>query len=59
MELGGVEVTQFEFGFMLTSLPELSSLVEGLLWIGEADESNLAQTDPAPMMTRLIYSGPQ
>ena len=59
MELGGVEVTQFEFGFMSTSLPELSSLVEGLLWIGEADESNFTQADPAPVVSRLVYSGPQ
>ena len=58
MELGG-EVIQLEFSFMSTSLLELSSLVEGLLRVGEADESNFTQADPAPVMARLICTGPQ
>ena len=44
---------------MSTSLSELSSFVEGLLWIRKAYKSNFPQTDPAPVMARLIYSGPQ
>ena len=44
---------------MSTSLSELSSLVEGLLRVGEADESNFTQADPAPVMARLICTGPQ
>ena len=59
MELGGVEVIQLEFSFMSTSLLELSSLVEGLFLIGEADVSNFSQADPAVMITRLVYVGPQ
>ena len=59
MELGGVEVIQLEFSFMSTSLLELSSLVEGLLRVGEADESNFPEADPAVMITRLICIGPQ
>ena len=59
MELGGVKVIYLEFGFVSTSLSELSSLVEGLLRVGEADESNFAQANPAVMITRLIYVGPQ
>ena len=58
MELGG-EVIQFEFSFMSTSLLELSSLVEGLLRVGEADVSNFPEADPAVMITRLICIGPQ
>ena len=57
--LGGVEVIQLEFSFMSTSLLELSSLVEGLLRVGEADESNFPEADPAVMITRLICTGPQ
>ena len=59
MELGGVEVAQLEFGFMSTSLLELSSLVEGLLRVGEADKSNFPEANPAEVITRLIYTGPQ
>ena len=58
MELGG-EVIQLEFSFMSTSLLELSSLVEGLLRVGEADESDFPEADPAEVITRLIYTGPQ
>ena len=50
-------VAQFEFGFVSTPLSKLGSFVEGLLWIGEAYKSDLAQTDAAPMMTRLVCSG--
>ena len=59
MELGGVEVIQLEFSFMSTSLLELSSLVEGLFRVGEADVSNFPEADPAVMITRLICIGPQ
>ena len=34
MELGWVEIAQFEFGFVLASLSELRPLVEGLLRVG-------------------------
>ena len=57
--LGGVEVIQLEFSFMSTSLSEFSSLVEGLLWVGEADVSNFPEADPAVMITRLVCTGPQ
>ena len=57
MELGGVEVIQLEFSFMSTSLLELSSLVEGLLRVGEADVSNFPQANPAPVGPRLVHSG--
>ena len=59
MELGGVKVIQLEFSFVSTSLLEISSLVEGLLRVGEADESNFPEADPAVMITRLVCTGPQ
>ena len=52
-------VAQFEFGFVSAPLSKLGSFVERLLWIGEAYKSDLAQTDTAPMMTRLVYSRSQ
>ena len=54
-----MEVGQFEFGFVATPLTKFRPLVEGLLWVGEADESNFTQADPAPVMARLICTGPQ
>ena len=54
-----MEVGQFEFGLVATPLTKFGPLVEGLLRVGEADESNFTQADPAPVMARLICTGPQ
>ena len=54
-----MEVGQFEFGLVATPLAKFRPLVEGLLRVGKADESNFPQTDPAPVMARLIYSRSQ
>ena len=54
-----MEVGQFEFGLVATPLAKFRPLVEGLLRVGEADESNFPEADPAVMITRLICTGPQ
>ena len=54
-----MEVAQLEFGFVATPLTKFGPLVEGLLRVGKADESNFPQADPAPVVSRLVHSGPQ
>ena len=54
-----MKVGQFKFGLMTTPLAKFGPLVEGLLWIGKADESNFPQADPTPVMARLVYTRPQ
>ena len=54
-----MEVAQLEFGFVTTPLTKFGPLVEGLLRVGKADESNFPQANPTPVVARLVCTGPQ